>query len=57
MHIEFWWEGHRERKKYEKPDVGGWIILKFILEKYDGVVRNGLIWPRIRTSSGILRTW
>jgi hypothetical protein len=35
-------------------DVGGWIILKWILERYDGVVWTGLIWFRIETSGGLL---
>jgi hypothetical protein len=32
----------------EDQDIGGWIILKWILERQDGVVWTGLIWFRIR---------
>jgi hypothetical protein len=34
-------------------DVDGWITLKRILERYDGVVWIGLIWLRIGTSGGL----
>jgi hypothetical protein len=47
--------GGKARRK--ETNVGGRIILKWILEKYSGVVWTGFIWLRIRTSSGILRTW
>jgi hypothetical protein len=35
-------------------DVGGWIIIKLILERWDGVVWTGLIWLRIGTSARLL---
>jgi hypothetical protein len=38
----------------EIKDVSGWIILKLILERQDGVVWAGLIWLRIGTSAGLL---
>jgi hypothetical protein len=31
--IGYRWESHRERDHYENKNVGGWIILKCILEK------------------------
>jgi hypothetical protein len=38
-----------------KPkDVGGWIILKWILEKLDEAIWNGFIWLRIETIKGLL---
>jgi hypothetical protein len=49
MHIEFRWESQKERHPYEDVGVNGRIILKWILEKYDGEVWTGLIWFRIRT--------
>jgi hypothetical protein len=46
------------RKPEEKRPLGrprrGWTILKWILERYDGMVWIGLIWPRIGTSGGLL---
>jgi hypothetical protein len=41
--MEFWWESQKETYHYEDQDVGGRIILKWILEKKDGVVRTGSI--------------
>jgi hypothetical protein len=45
-------EGKPEGKRPLDQDVGGWIILKMISERYDGVVLTGLIWLRIATSGG-----
>jgi hypothetical protein len=39
----FWWESQKEIDHKEDKYVGGWIILKWILERHDGVVRTGLI--------------
>jgi hypothetical protein len=50
MHLGYLWGSQKERDHYEDQDVGEWIILKWILEKKDGVVRTGLIWLRIGTS-------
>jgi hypothetical protein len=33
MRIEFWLESQKERDHKEDQDVGGWIILKCILER------------------------
>jgi hypothetical protein len=35
-------------------EVGGWIIIKRILERQDGVVWSVLIWLRIWSSGGLL---
>jgi hypothetical protein len=35
-------------------DVGGWTILKWILERWDGMKWIELIWLRIGTSGGLL---
>jgi hypothetical protein len=39
---------------WEDKDVGGWTILKLILEREDGMEWIGLIWLRIGTSVGLL---
>jgi hypothetical protein len=49
MHIGFLWKIQKEGDHWEDVDIGGRIILKWILEKSDGVVWTGLIWLRIRT--------
>jgi hypothetical protein len=54
MHIRFWWERRKERDHKEDLDVGGRIILEWILEREDGVVWTGLMWLRIGTSGGPL---
>jgi hypothetical protein len=33
MHIGQWWESQKETVHWEDQDVGGWKILKWILEK------------------------
>jgi hypothetical protein len=33
MHIRFWWVSQKERDHYEDLDVGGRIILKWILDR------------------------
>jgi uncharacterized membrane protein len=37
-----------------KPEVGGWIILGWILERLDGVMWTGLVWLRIGTGGELL---
>jgi hypothetical protein len=32
MHMRYWWESQKERDHKEDQDVGGWIILKWILD-------------------------
>jgi hypothetical protein len=36
--IDYWWESQRDRGLEEDQDEGGWIILKRILDGYDGIV-------------------
>jgi hypothetical protein len=31
--IGYWWESQKERGHWEDQDVGGWTILKWILER------------------------
>jgi hypothetical protein len=39
MHIGYWWVRQKERDHYE--DVGGWIILRWILRE---IGRGGTTW-------------
>jgi hypothetical protein len=52
--IGYWSESQRERNRYEDQDVGGWIILRWILEMWDGVMRTGLVCLRIGTGGELL---
>jgi hypothetical protein len=54
MHIGYWWESQNERDHWEDQDVGGWTILKWTLERYDGVVWTGIMRLRIGASGGLL---
>jgi hypothetical protein len=42
MHVWFWWESQKERDHYEGVDIGGRIILRWILEKQGGVMWTAL---------------
>jgi hypothetical protein len=52
MHAGYWLESQKETDHHVDHDVGGWIILKWILERENGAVWTGLIW--IRNSGGLL---
>jgi hypothetical protein len=39
---------------FQDQDVGGWIILRWILERWDGVLLTGLVWLRIGKSGGLM---
>jgi hypothetical protein len=54
MQIGYWWEIWKERDHWEDQAVGGWTVLKWILEREDGMVGIGSIWLRIGTSGGLL---
>jgi hypothetical protein len=38
MHIGYWWESQNVRDQWKDQDVGGWAILKWILERSGGMV-------------------
>jgi hypothetical protein len=46
MLIGYWWEIQKERDHWEYQDVGGWTILKWFLERWDGVVWLDMAWDR-----------
>jgi hypothetical protein len=37
----------RGKRKVRRLDMGGWMILKWILERWDRLVYPGLVWFRI----------
>jgi hypothetical protein len=37
MHIGYWWGSQKVRDHWEDLAVGGWTILKWILERWDGM--------------------
>jgi hypothetical protein len=41
MHTGHWWESKNKTDCYKDQGTGGWIILKWILEKKDVVVWTG----------------
>jgi hypothetical protein len=54
MNRGYWWEVQKEIVHWVDQDVGGWTILKWILEREDGMVWFESIWLRIGTSGGLL---
>jgi hypothetical protein len=46
MHMGYWWESHTAGDHYEDKDVGGRTILRWILERSDGMVWTGLAQDR-----------
>jgi hypothetical protein len=49
-HIGYWWQSQKEINYCVDQEVVGWIMLKWILERWDEVVWTGLSWLRIGTS-------
>jgi hypothetical protein len=43
MLIRYWRESQNERDHWEDQDVGGWTILKWILDRSDAMVWIALI--------------
>jgi hypothetical protein len=44
----------KEGDHSDDQEVGGWTMLKYILERQNGIVWTGSIWLRIGTSGGLL---
>jgi hypothetical protein len=53
MHISYWWGSQRERDQYQDQNVSGWILLRWILERDNGVMWTGLVRLQIGTSGGL----
>jgi hypothetical protein len=51
LRMGYWWESQKENDHYEYQEVDGLIMLRWISEKYYGLVWTGLLWFRIATSS------
>jgi hypothetical protein len=49
-----WREDLTERDHLQDLDIDGMIISKWMLKKWDGMSRTGLIWLRIGTGGGLL---
>jgi hypothetical protein len=54
MRIVYWWESQKERTRYEDQDVGGCLMLRWILKGWYGVMWTGLVWLRIGASAELL---
>jgi hypothetical protein len=54
LHIGYWRESQKERDHYENQGVGGYTILKLMLERQNGMEWIGFIWFRIGTNGGLL---
>jgi hypothetical protein len=47
----YWWE----RDRQEDQDVGGWIILGWIWERWDRVMWTGLVWLKTGTDGELTK--
>ena len=54
VNTEFWWGNLREGDRSENPGVDGRIILKCILEQWDGGAWTGSMWLRIGVVAELL---
>ena len=53
MFTVFWLDNLKERDHYDKLDIGGRILLKWILKEWDGCLLFGFISLRI----GVIYGW
>jgi hypothetical protein len=54
MHLGLWREIQKSSGHYEDLDVGGWIILKFMLKKCNWFIMTGFVWLKIEIIGRIL---
>jgi hypothetical protein len=54
VYMGFWWENLREGDQLENIGAHERIILKWILETWDGKTWTGSIWLRMRTGGEVL---
>jgi hypothetical protein len=54
MHIGSLSEIQKEKDLLKDKKDGMWVIVKWMLERWDEVVSNGLIWLRIGIGGGLL---
>jgi hypothetical protein len=47
-------KARRKETTRKNQDAGGWIILGWILERWDGVMLTGLVWFGIGTGGELL---
>jgi hypothetical protein len=52
--IDYWWVNQKEGDHQKDQDVGGWIILGWILERWGGVIWTGLVRLRIGIGGELL---
>jgi hypothetical protein len=50
----YWWKRQREKDHQKDQDVGGWIILGWIFERWDEVMWNGRVWLSIGIGEELL---
>jgi hypothetical protein len=48
------WESQREGDDWGDQDAGGWIMVGWILERWDGMMLTGLVWLKIGTGEELL---
>jgi hypothetical protein len=53
MYIGYWRESQKKRDHWEEQDVGGWIMLGWILERQNGMTWIGLMWLKTGTKGGV----
>jgi hypothetical protein len=66
MHVGFWWESYKERDRREDVDVGGTLVLQWILDRmgWYGLASSGLgyrpvegSWEHSYEPVGFIKCW